>query len=66
MTSANVQALWDADAGIWVAQSDDIPGLATGAATLDELVAKLAIMIPELLELNRPDLWPVGPLRVVF
>ena len=28
------------------------PGLATGAATLDELVDKLNAMIPELLELN--------------
>jgi len=36
-----------------VAESDDVPGLATGAATLDEMVSKLAIMIPELLELNR-------------
>jgi Domain of unknown function (DUF1902) len=29
-----------------------VPGLATGAATLDELVSKLAVMIPELLEIN--------------
>jgi predicted RNase H-like HicB family nuclease len=47
-----VTALWDAEAQIWVAESDDVPGLATGAATLDELVDKLNAMIPELLELN--------------
>jgi predicted RNase H-like HicB family nuclease len=48
-----IRAFWDSEAGIWVAESDDVPGLATGAATLDELVSKLAVMIPELLELNR-------------
>jgi predicted RNase H-like HicB family nuclease len=47
-----VTAFWDAEAHIWVAESDDVPGLATGAATLDELVDKLNAMIPELLELN--------------
>jgi predicted RNase H-like HicB family nuclease len=47
-----VRAFWDGEAGIWVAESDDVPGLATGAATLDELASKLAVMIPELLELN--------------
>lgn len=47
-----VTAFWDAEAQIWVAESDDVPGLATGATTLDELVGKLNVMIPELLELN--------------
>ncbi len=47
-----VTAFWDAEAQIWVAESEDVPGLATGAATLDELVDKLNTMIPELLELN--------------
>jgi len=49
-----IQALWDDEAKIWVAESDDVPGLATGAPTLDELISKLIVMIPELLELNRP------------
>ena len=47
-----VQALWDGEAGVWVAESDDVPGLATEAATLEELMAKLAVMVPELLEEN--------------
>ena len=37
---------------MWVATSDDVVGLATEAATPDELVAKLQVMIPELLEAN--------------
>ncbi len=47
-----VQALWDGEAGVWVAESEDVPGLATEAATLEELLAKLAVMVPELLEEN--------------
>lgn len=47
-----VRCLWDPEAEVWVATSDDVPGLATGAETLDALVDKLKIVIPELLEAN--------------
>jgi predicted RNase H-like HicB family nuclease len=49
-----VKALWDDEAGVWVAASEDVPGLATEAPTIERLVAKLQVMIPELLELNAP------------
>ncbi|MGC8905503.1 DUF1902 domain-containing protein [Thermus sp.] len=45
-------ASWDEGAGVWVAESEDVPGLATEAPTLEELLAKLAVMVPELLEEN--------------
>ena len=47
-----VRAEWDAEASVWVATSDDVPGLATEADTVEDLSAKLATMIPELLEAN--------------
>jgi hypothetical protein len=47
-----VRAEWDADAGVWVATSDDVPGLVTEAATLEALHAKLESMVPELLAAN--------------
>ena len=47
-----VHALWDEDAKVWVASSDDVAGLATEADTAEALVQKLKIMIPELLALN--------------
>jgi hypothetical protein len=47
-----VHAEWDDEALVWVASSDDVPGLATEAATTEELIAKLKVMIPELLALN--------------
>ena len=47
-----VRAEWDADAGVWVATSDDVPGLVTEAATIEDLDGKLKSMVPELLEAN--------------
>jgi len=51
--SITVSAIWDPDAEVWVATSDDVPGLATEAPTMEALRAKIEAMIPELLELNR-------------
>ena len=52
----SVQAQWDAEAGVWVASSDDVPGLVAEAASLDELFRELQSLVPELLTLNgRPD-----------
>jgi predicted RNase H-like HicB family nuclease len=48
----NVRAVWDKDAAVWIATSDDIPGLITEADTIDQMLAKLKTMIPELLEAN--------------
>lgn len=48
----SVKAEWDGDAGVWVATSEDVPGLATEAGTFDGLVEKLRVMVPELLEAN--------------
>jgi len=52
MPPYSVRAEWDGEAGVWVASSDDVPGLATGADTFEELVEKLKVVIPELLEEN--------------
>lgn len=47
-----VHAEWDAEAGVWVATSSDVPGLATEADTIETLVARLEVIIPELLAAN--------------
>lgn len=47
-----VEAFWDVEAKVWVANSDDVPGLATEADDLDMLIAKLKVIIPELMILN--------------
>lgn len=47
-----VKAVWDPEVEVWVATSDDVPGLATEADTREALLEKLKVMIPELLEAN--------------
>ncbi|SMC84805.1 protein of unknown function [Fulvimarina manganoxydans] len=47
-----VTALWDDEASIWVATSEDIPGLVTEAATLDDLLRRVLAIAPELLADN--------------
>ncbi len=47
-----VLADWDAEAGVWVATSEDIPGLATESDTLEALSTKLQHLVPELLHAN--------------
>lgn len=47
-----VKALWDKEAAVWVATSEQVPGLVAEADTAEELEQKLSVMIPELLELN--------------
>lgn len=50
-----IRATWDDEAGVWVAESADIGGLATEAETLEALRSKVLAMIPELIELNGID-----------
>lgn len=54
-----VVAEWDDEANVWVATSDDIPGLVTEAETQEHLIKRLQSIVPELLELNR-ELLPAG------
>lgn len=51
-TTFQVNAFWDVDSAVWVATSDDIPGLATEANSFDALQQKLRVIVPELLMLN--------------
>lgn len=48
-----VEAFWDREAQVWVAESEDIPGLVTEADTIEALTNKLRQMILELLQLNQ-------------
>ena len=50
-----IRAEWDDESSVWVATSDDVPGLATEEDTIEGLVEKLKIMIPELLDLNESN-----------
>lgn len=47
-----IRAEWDSKAQVWVATSDDVPGLATEEITMEGLINKLKVIIPELLDAN--------------
>ena len=42
---------WDDEASVWVAENDDIP-IALESDSLDTLIERVRIAVPELLELN--------------
>lgn len=56
MQPLKVNAAWDQEAGVWVATSNDVEGLAIEASTMDALIERLKIVIPELMELNHKEL----------
>jgi len=45
-----VEAEFDHEVGVWYVSGSDVPGLATEASSLDELMAKLQVMIPDLFD----------------
>ena len=44
--------MWDDEAKVYIATSDDVPGLVMEADSLDALIERARLAIPELLELN--------------
>ncbi len=50
--SCLVNLLWDQEAAVWVATSEDVPGLALESSSFDALVERVRIAVPELLALN--------------
>ncbi|MEW6263347.1 MAG: DUF1902 domain-containing protein [Thermodesulfobacteriota bacterium] len=47
-----VQASWDAAAEVWIATSEDVPGLCAEAATFEKLVEVVIDLVPDLLAAN--------------
>ena len=43
---------WDAESGVWIASSGDVPGLVLESGSLDALMERVKTAIPELLALN--------------
>ena len=47
-----VSITWDEEANVWIAISNDIPGLVLESGSYDDLIDRLKIAIPEILEAN--------------
>ena len=47
-----INLLWDSEADVWVAASQDVPGLVLESGSFDALLERVKHAIPELVELN--------------
>ena len=47
-----VNLLWDSEASVWLATSEDIRGLVLESGSLDVLIERVRMTVPELLKLN--------------
>ena len=43
---------WDAEARVWWAASEDVPGLVAESTSMEGMVEELRAIVPELLSLN--------------
>ena len=55
-----VNFTWDNEADVWIATSDDIPGLVLESGSYDALIERTRFAIPELLALNSSEARPLS------
>jgi hypothetical protein len=48
----NIQARWDGEAGVWIATSNDVPGLVVEADTWPAMIEEVRLVLPDLMELS--------------
>ena len=48
-----VEARWDSEAGVWVAESDDVPGLVAEAESMNTLVEKVRVLLARTVGVKR-------------
>ncbi len=47
-----IQARWDVEASVWLATSEDVPGLVVEADTWPAMINEVQLVLPELLEVS--------------
>ena len=58
-----VKLIWDSEAAVWYTETDDVPGLVLHAPSFDQLVERVRLVSPDLLEEN---LNYAGPVHISF
>jgi hypothetical protein len=48
----NVQARWDGEASVWIATSDDVPGLVVEAESWPRMIEEVRLVLPDLMDLS--------------
>ncbi|MEZ3443618.1 MAG: DUF1902 domain-containing protein [Lachnospiraceae bacterium] len=51
---------WDPEADVWIATSENIPGLVLESGSFDALLERTRFAVPELIELNNPSQHPIA------
>jgi len=52
MPEYTISLFWDDEASVWIAESQDLPGLILESESFDTLVERVKNAVPELLELS--------------
>jgi len=52
MNEYTILLIWDDEASVWIAESDDIPGLILESDSFNVLIERVKIAIPDLLEID--------------
>jgi uncharacterized protein DUF1902 len=47
-----IQARWDGEASVWLATSEDVPGLVVEAESWPAMISEVQLVLPELLEVS--------------
>jgi hypothetical protein len=50
--SMTIQARWDDEAGVWIATSQDVPGLVVEADTWAAMIEEVRLVLPDLLDFS--------------
>jgi hypothetical protein len=48
-----IRARWDGEASVWLATSEDVPGLVVEAGTWPAMIEEVRLVLPELLSLSK-------------
>lgn len=55
-----IKITWDDEASVWIATSNDIPGLVLESGSFDALLERTRYAVPELLALNSTESQPLS------
>ncbi|MDR0642094.1 MAG: DUF1902 domain-containing protein [Treponema sp.] len=56
MNEYRILLTWDDEAYVWLASSEDVPGLALEAGSLDALMERVKYAVPDLLDIKDADI----------
>ena len=48
----SIQARWDGEASVWIATSEDVPGLVVEADSWPQMIEEVRLVLPDLMQLS--------------